>query len=106
MDAKTRNLELVGEPQAARLRGAPNLAEGALDGVDDTQGNIRVRLVQVEVDRLIDVDSSSLAKSNRASRHGNQDSERIRWRTDVKYEASATGPGDDAAPSRRTRRSC
>ena len=105
-DAEIRNLELVGESQACRLGRPTDLADGPFDSVHETHGNVSVRLGEVVVDRLIDVDRSPLAKSDRPSGHGNQDPERMRSRTDVKYDASATGPGDDAAPSSRTRRSC
>jgi len=60
------------------------LADGPFDGVHEAQRNVRVRFGKVVVDRLIDVDSSPLAESDRPRRHGNQDSERMRSRTDVK----------------------
>ncbi len=63
-DSEARNLELVGEPQAARLRRSTDLADGSFDGVDKTQGDISVRLGEVVVDGPVDVVSSTLAKSD------------------------------------------
>ena len=83
-DAEARNLELVGESQAARLRRPTDLADGPFDGVDETHGDVSVRFSEVEVDSSIDGGNSPFAKSDRAGGHGNQVSDPMRSRTDVK----------------------
>mgnify|MGYP001557485443 CR=1 FL=1 len=105
-DAQARNFEFVGESQASRLRRSTDRTDGPLDGVHESQRDFSVRPGEVVINDLIDVGRGPLAKSDGPDGHDNQASDRMRSRTDVKYVASATGPGDDAAPSRRTRRSC
>ncbi len=64
LDSEARNLELVGEPQTARLRCSTDSADGPFDGVDETQGDFSVRLGEVVVDGVVDVSGSPLAKSD------------------------------------------
>jgi len=60
------------------------LADGPFDGVDETDGDVSVRFSEVEVDCLIDVGSSPFAKSDRAGGYGNQVSDPMRSRSDLK----------------------
>lgn len=64
-----RDVEFVGESQAARLRWSTDLADGPLDGVDESKGDVSVGLGEVVVDGLIDVGCGPFAKSDGPDGH-------------------------------------